>query len=139
VNKLSPSAQFGRYVGIGICTTPLISSFFYAAGYRIGAIFCPLRHWLGMICPSCGMTRSFVALVRGDFQQAIDYHLFGPLLFSCLGLLLVHWLWELKLGHHYQTFYLNWLTNARIQTTFAIAFIAYYLLRLNSIIVTTAL
>jgi Protein of unknown function (DUF2752) len=126
-------------VGIGICMTLLGSSFFYAAGYRISWGFCPLRHWLGIICPSCGMTRSFVALVRGDWQQAIDYHLFGPLLFGCLGLILVHWIWELKSGCHHQTFYLNWLTNSRIQMAIAIAFGTYYLLRLNSIIVTTAL
>jgi Protein of unknown function (DUF2752) len=85
------------------------------------------------------MTRSFIAIVRGDWRQAIEYHLFGPLLFSCLGLLLVHWLWELKSGCRQQTFYLKWLTNSHIQSAIAIAFIAYYLLRLNSTIVTTAL
>ena len=85
------------------------------------------------------MTRSFIAIVRGDWRQALEYHLFGPLLFSCLVIILVHWIWELKSGAHQQTFYLNWLTNPRIQTTISIAFIGYYLLRLNSIIVNTAL
>jgi Protein of unknown function (DUF2752) len=85
------------------------------------------------------MTRSFVAIVRGNWRQAIDYHLFGPLLFSCFGLILVHWMWELKSGRHHKTFYLQWLTNPRIQIIFWIAFGSYYLLRLNSLIMTTAL
>lgn len=134
--RLSRSAKICRYYGLGICATPLIGSCFYAAGYRINAIFCPLRHWLGVICPSCGMTRSFVAIVDGDWRQAIDYHLFGPLLFCCLGLILIHWVWELKSGCHHQTFYLQWLTNPRVQMATAIAFWIYYLLRLNSIIAT---
>jgi hypothetical protein len=127
-------AQFWRYFGLGICVTPLIGSWFYAGGYRIGFVFCPLRHWLGIICPSCGMTRSFVAIVRGDWRQAIDYHLFGPLLFICLGLTVAHWIWELRSGHHHQTFYLSWMINQRIQSAMAIGFLGYYLLRLNSII-----
>jgi Protein of unknown function (DUF2752) len=139
VVRLSRSAKLRRYYGLGICAMPLIASCFYAAGYRIHAIFCPLRHWLGFICPSCGMTRSFVAIVRGDWRQAIDYHLFGPLLFGCLGLMLVHWIWELKSGYHHHTFYLKWLTNSHLQMAISIAFSIYYLLRLNSIIVTTAL
>ncbi|AFY91942.1 Protein of unknown function (DUF2752) [Chamaesiphon minutus PCC 6605] len=126
-------------MGLGICAAPLISSCFYAAGYRISSIFCPLRHWFGLICPSCGMTRSFVALVRGDWRQAIDYHLFGPLLFICLGVILAHGIWELKSGCHQQAFYLKWLTNPHLQTAIALAFSGYYLLRLNSIILTTAL
>jgi phosphoglycerol transferase MdoB-like AlkP superfamily enzyme len=124
--RLSRSAKFRRYYGLGICATPLIASCFYTAGYRIQGIFCPLRHWFG-------------AIVRGNWRQAIEYHLFGPLLFGCLGLILVHWVWELKSGNRHHTFYLNWLTNSRLQLAIAIAFFSYYLLRLNSIIVTTAL
>jgi Protein of unknown function (DUF2752) len=139
VVRLSRSAKISRYYGLGICATPLIAAGFYAAGYRIQAIFCPLRHWLGIICPTCGMTRSFVAIARGDWRQAIEYHLFGPLLFGCLAIFLVHWVWELKSGERHHTFYLKWLTNSRLQLAISIAFFSYYLFRLNSIIVTTAL
>ncbi len=85
------------------------------------------------------MTRSFVAIVRGNWRQAIDYHLFGPLLFGYFGLIFAHWIWELKSGCHHQVFYIRWLAHRRSQMAIAIAFFSYYLLRLNSIIVTTAL
>ncbi|WP_310484616.1 DUF2752 domain-containing protein [Chamaesiphon sp. VAR_48_metabat_403] len=132
--RLSRSAKISRYFGLGICAAPLISSYFYAAGYRINFIFCPWRHWFGSICPSCGMTRSFVSIVRGDWKQAIDYHLFGPLLFIYLGTLVIHWSWELSSGNYQQTFHLNWLHSRHIQITIVVVFIGYYLLRLNSIV-----
>jgi Protein of unknown function (DUF2752) len=85
------------------------------------------------------MTRSFVAIVRGDWRQAIEYHLFGPLLFCCLGLILAHWIWELSSGSRQHAVYLDWLLNRRIQIAIAIIFLGYYLLRLNSIIPASAL
>ncbi len=80
------------------------------------------------------MTRSFVSIVRGDWKQAIDYHLFGPLLFIYLGTLVIHWSWELSSGNYQQTFHLNWLHSRHIQITIVVVFIGYYLLRLNSIV-----
>jgi hypothetical protein len=132
--KLSRTARIIRYYGLGIWMTPLVSSFFYAAGYRISWIFCPLRYLTGVICPSCGMTRSFVSLVRGELRGAIEYHLFGPILFIYLSLISVHWIWELRSGDRHQSFYLNWLVNPSIQLGIGIVFIIYYLLRLNYII-----
>jgi hypothetical protein len=132
-------SRIRRYFGLGICAAPLIGSLFYAGGYRIGFVFCPLRHWLGIICPSCGMTRSFVAIVRGNWAQAIEYHLFGPLLFIGLGLTVLHSIWELKSGFYHPIFYLKWLGNPRLQLAIAIGFFAYYLLRLTAIIPTVVL
>jgi Protein of unknown function (DUF2752) len=85
------------------------------------------------------MTRSFVAIVRGDWRLAIEYHLFGPLLFGCLIVTLAHWIWELKSGRRHQTFYSNWFINPRIQLAIAIGFLGYYLLRLNSLLPTAQL
>lgn len=46
---------------------------------------CPSRVLLGIPCPGCGMTRSFVALAHGDFLAAINYNPMGPILFlACL-------------------------------------------------------
>ncbi len=37
---------------------------------------------LGVSCPGCGLTRSFVAAARGEFRQAFLYNFMGPVLFA---------------------------------------------------------
>ncbi|MCY7368057.1 MAG: DUF2752 domain-containing protein [Chamaesiphon sp.] len=106
----------------------------YTNGYRFGFIFCPIRHWTGVICPSCGMTRSFMAIARGDWHSAIDYHLFGPLLFVGFGLTIVHIIWELSIDRNLQVFYVQWLKRRDFQLALLISFLGYYLLRLTQII-----
>lgn len=45
-----------------------------------------LFQWVfGFPSPSCGLTRSFLALARGDWQTALSYHLFGPLVMVLIG------------------------------------------------------
>ena len=41
---------------------------------------CGSRALLGVECPGCGLTRSFVALAAGDFQQSLRFHRVGWLL-----------------------------------------------------------
>jgi hypothetical protein len=36
---------------------------------------CPIHQFTGLLCPGCGATRAFSALLRGDMRQAI--HLNG--------------------------------------------------------------
>jgi len=36
--------------------------------------------WLGFRCPTCGVTRSVIALMAGDFQSSIAFHRFGWLI-----------------------------------------------------------
>lgn len=38
---------------------------------------CLSRRWFGIDCPGCGMTRSLVSLVHGDFAAAWRYHRLG--------------------------------------------------------------
>ena len=113
---------------------PLISSWLYINGYRFGLIFCPVRHWTGVICPSCGMTRSFMAIARGDLHSAIDYHLFGPLLFIGFGLAIVQAIWELLINRNLSVFYIQWLKRRNFQLLLLVSFLGYYLLRLTQLI-----
>lgn len=50
---------------------------------------CPSKYFLGVDCPGCGMQRSFVALLRGDF--AASFKMFPgliPVLFTVVFLAL---------------------------------------------------
>ena len=132
--RLSRKSIILRCGIIGCCTIPLISSWLYTNGYHFGLIFCPVRHWTGVICPSCGMTRSFMALARGDWHSAIDYHLFGPLLFVGFGLTIAHVSWELSVNHHLSAVYIQWLKRRDFQSALLISFLGYYLLRLTQLI-----
>ena len=51
----------------------------WPGGEPIGGT-CPARALLGVDCPLCGMTRSFVALAHGRLGAALDFHPAGPFL-----------------------------------------------------------
>lgn len=35
---------------------------------------CPLKKYLGITCPGCGMQRSFIALLNGDIKSSFMLH-----------------------------------------------------------------
>ena len=41
---------------------------------------CPLFSLTGVHCPTCGLTRSVLAMVRGDLNMSLTYHPAGILL-----------------------------------------------------------
>jgi hypothetical protein len=75
-----------------------------------------------------------MAIARGDWRGAIDYHLFGPLLFIGFGLAIVQAIWELSIDRNLQPFYIQWLNHRDFQIGIFISFIGYYLLRLTQVI-----
>ena len=57
---------------------PLLGSFLNAIGY-----VCPTHAILHILCPGCGCTRAFFALLRGDVVTSLAYNpavLFGAVL-----------------------------------------------------------
>ena len=42
-----------------------------------GIPLCGVKHFLGIDCPGCGMTRSFGALAHLNFRDSIDFHPLG--------------------------------------------------------------
>jgi len=50
---------------------------------------CLSHELLGIDCPFCGMTRSFVALAHGDLGASLRLHPAGPLLFISMIVLVV--------------------------------------------------
>jgi hypothetical protein len=75
-----------------------------------------------------------MAIARGDWIGAIDYHLFGPLLFVGFGLVVVQASWELLINRRLRVFYIQWLKHRDFQLVMFISFIGYYLLRLTQVI-----
>ena len=52
-------------------------------GKSVGST-CLSHELLGIDCPFCGMTRSFVALAHGQIGKAFELHPAGPLLFLAM-------------------------------------------------------
>jgi Protein of unknown function (DUF2752) len=55
-----------------------------------GPVLCPFRLLTGLPCPFCGMTRSLLALGRGDVAASVALHPLGP----AVALLAVLGLWR---------------------------------------------
>ncbi|MBN2290073.1 MAG: DUF2752 domain-containing protein [Candidatus Glassbacteria bacterium] len=43
---------------------------------------CIWQHFTGLPCPFCGLTRSLLEISHGRLTSALDYHLFGPLVYA---------------------------------------------------------
>lgn len=59
---------------------------------------CYSRSLLGLPCPGCGLTRSFVYLIRGQWQQAWNEHRLGWLLAGLVAFQLPYRAWALWRG-----------------------------------------
>ena len=60
---------------------------------RANQLACPVKQYLHISCPGCGMQRSFIALLEGDAAVSFQYHpatvpLLGFFLFAVLQLIL---------------------------------------------------
>ena len=73
--------QRGRLLDVGLAlaaTSALVLAAIMSPGTAGPA--CPFRALTGLLCPTCGMTRSFVALFEGDVAGAFAAHPAGPIL-----------------------------------------------------------
>ena len=128
--QLSNNAKRIRLGLLGFCCSPIIGSYFYRQGHRLPFLVCPLRYWTGIPCPTCGMTRSFMAISQGDWSQALAQHFFGPLLFASFIIAVIHIILELSTKHSITAFYTQLLRQKKLQKLSLIMLISYYALRL---------
>ncbi|MFZ2242283.1 MAG: DUF2752 domain-containing protein, partial [Gordonia amarae] len=49
-----------------------------------GPILCPFRMMTGLSCPGCGLTRSWVYTMHGDWAAAFGANIVGPLLIAAV-------------------------------------------------------
>ena len=89
---------------------------------------CPLRALTGIPCPTCFLTRAISAALTGDIPQALNWHLFGPVVAAILvG-------WSVVSIRQRRLLPRGVLQGAAARPTIAIsigAFLAYWLLRLS--------
>ncbi len=127
---LTPIERWIRWGILAIAAVPIVIASLFGLGIQLPLPPCPIRAITGIPCPTCGMTRSFLAIVHGDLGHALSEHVFGPLLF--LGFLgaIGHCLWELRLDRHVNTVYTRLVANQRWQIGLAIVVALYHVGRL---------
>ena len=94
---------------------------------------CAFYHLTGLPCPGCGLTRSCTSLLRGHPLDALRYHLFGPLLFLGIVLLLVGSLLPRRHLLRLSEFIARFERSSRFTTLLMIAFCLYWPLRLAGV------
>ncbi|MBM4326647.1 MAG: DUF2752 domain-containing protein [Deltaproteobacteria bacterium] len=78
---LSAAAVFGSFLlNLSPTGTPYISAPWSDTPLHLSET-CFSRRVLGISCPGCGLTRSFVAVAHGQIQSAFRYNLMGPVLY----------------------------------------------------------
>ncbi|MCS7078695.1 MAG: DUF2752 domain-containing protein [Chloracidobacterium sp.] len=55
---------------------------------------CTLKTTTGIDCPTCGLTRAFCALAKGQWTRALRFHPMSPVIFTLFG-----WWWLRSLLH----------------------------------------
>lgn len=127
---LSRKERCFRWGILGVSAAPLLGTYFYNQGWRVPFLGCPIRHFTGVPCPTCGMTRSFMAVAAGDWNRAFTQHLFGPFLFIGCAIAVIHIAIELKLGYQLNAVYIRVACDRKIQVVGLVLFLSYYALRL---------
>lgn len=108
--KIAPQrlrSPFWRIVILTAMVSPLAIAVWVV---RLGQSFpfppCLFQWALGFPSPSCGLTRSVLALVSGDWARSLSYHLFGPVFVGLAVAIALAILTELvtrrSLAHWYQ-------------------------------------
>lgn len=75
---------FGPWsVGVGatIVFGALVGAW-WIAPESLGVDLCWFHRVTALPCPGCGLTRSVVALARGDWRTSVAFHPFGPLVLA---------------------------------------------------------
>ncbi|WP_233501322.1 DUF2752 domain-containing protein [Acaryochloris thomasi] len=119
-----------RWGFLGLFSTPLLGAVTYGQGYKLSFLACPIRHFTGVPCPTCGMTRSFTAVAQGHWGPAINFHLFGPALFVVLSGTVLHLAVELATRQRYSTVYTQLINRRSFQIVSLCIYLGYYWVRL---------
>jgi hypothetical protein len=133
---LSRNQRLLRLALVSLTSTMLSMSWLYTQGWESQVIHCYFQETFGFIGPGCGLTRSVIFFLNGQWMMSLRYHLFGPIIYLisalCLGWSLISLFSNksltLSLNAHRQGTLL-----LLIAITFTFSFLGYYGLRCLSL------
>ncbi|WP_330202706.1 DUF2752 domain-containing protein [Cyanobacterium sp. Dongsha4] len=128
--KLSNSDIKIRFFQFLLLTSPLVASYFFSYSTYKSPFSCPILAFTGIPCPSCGLTRSFLSLTRGNVWESFSYHLFGPVIYSSLIVFSLHLLLEIFYKKKIRNKYSTVINDIKIKYLILVSFIIYYVFRL---------
>jgi len=131
--NLSNKERSQRYIYLAIALVPIIGSYLFNFGLKIPFLGCPLLRYIGIPCPGWGLTRSFMAVARGDFTQAIAYHLFGPVFFAVFLVAGLHLILELINNRKIRAFYIPLIQNHQFHIFCFLVLFSYHGTRLQEL------
>lgn len=131
--KLSRREKLNRVFGLMVALVPLVGSVILNRGMHLSFLGCPLVRFAGIPCPAWGLTRSFMAIARGDLLQAMAFHLFGPLFFLGFGVAATHLSLEILSGRRIHSLYVQILGNPKTQILIFLVILAYHGTRLHAL------
>jgi hypothetical protein len=128
-NILNQKDLLNRIVLVGIILMMILCSFFIDPN-KVNLTKCYFKQVTGLNCLTCGLTRSFYALMRFQFAQSFRFHLMGPILFGGLILILLTSIFEIILKKKFfkamNPKYVN-ITISLFVTTWLIYWVSYKL------------
>lgn len=127
---LSFNAQGKRFLYLAIALFPIVASFLLNRGVPVPTWACPLMKLIGIPCPAWGLTRSFLAIARGDLHRAIAYHWFGPVVFFGFLVAAIHLLFEIVRNQKINAFYITVLRRPSVQISLYLVVLGYHMTRL---------
>lgn len=77
-----------RVIRVGIL---LLLALCFLVGYLLlftltgVGLFCPVKRYLGLSCPGCGITHALACLLVFDFKGMLSHNLFSPFIILYLG------------------------------------------------------
>lgn len=93
---------------------------------------CPSKAAVSFPCPGCGLTRASVALLHGDWAEALHMHAGAPVLLLCLSLIFLAALLPEKLRIRLSSRIAAIESKTGVSTLVGGAMLLYYLARLIS-------
>jgi len=96
--EVARGGRIGHAVAAGLLLVVFAASFLGVDRWRLpgispiggeGSTTCILRRATGLPCATCGMTRSFCAIGRGELDVAFAQHPLGPVLYAFLVLVML--------------------------------------------------
>lgn len=131
IASLTPMGRSWRWIYLLGVSVSFISALVYSyRDFNITLPGCLLREFIGVPCPSFGMTRSVLAVIRGRIWESIGYHLFGPVVLLGFVAFALHYAVELMLNRSISDCYSSPLIRSRYVVIGIALYLTYYGIRM---------